>query len=102
MGELSSGYRPAWWLRNPHLQSLWGKFLRRTPLQPTALERLETPDGDFLEIHHLPGPEGAPLLILLHGLEGGIRSHYIQGLLREAKARGWRAAVLVFRSCGPE
>ena len=102
MGELSSRYSPAWWLRSPHLQTLWGKLLRRTPLQPTVVERLDTPDEDFLEIHHLSGPEGAPLLILLHGLEGGIRSHYIQGLLGEAKARGWRAAVLVFRSCGPE
>jgi predicted alpha/beta-fold hydrolase len=102
MGELSSRYNPAWWLRNPHLQTLWGKFLRRAPLQATALERLDTPDADFLDIHHLSGPDGAPLLILLHGLEGGIRSHYIQGLLGEAKSRGWRAAVIVFRSCGGE
>ena len=102
MSELSSRYNPAWWLRNPHLQTLWGKFLRRGPMQPTALERLDTPDGDFLDIHHLSGPDEAPLLVLLHGLEGGIRSHYIQGLLGEAKARSWRAAVIVFRSCGAE
>jgi predicted alpha/beta-fold hydrolase len=71
-------------------------------VQPTVLERLDTPDADFLDIHHLSGPDDAPVLILLHGLEGGIRSHYIQGLLGEAKARGWRAAVIVFRSCGAE
>jgi len=65
-------------------------------------ERLDTPDGDFLDIHHLAGPEDAPLLVLLHGLEGTIRSHYIQGLLAEASARQWRAAVLIFRSCGGE
>ena len=102
MIELSSRYTAAWWLRNPHLQTLWGKFLRRAPLQPTVLERLDTPDGDFLDLHHLRGPEGAPVLLLLHGLEGGIRSHYIQGLLGQAKARGWNAAVLIFRSCGAE
>lgn len=102
MGELSSRYTPAWWLRNPHLQTLWGKFIRRVPIQPTAVERLDTPDADFLDIHHLSGPDNAPLLILLHGLEGGIRSHYIQGLLGEAKTRRWRAAVIVFRSCGAE
>lgn len=102
MAELTSGYKAPWWLANPHLQTLWGKFLRRAPVQATALERIETPDGDFLDLHHLSGPEDAPVLVLLHGLEGGIRSHYIQGLLGEAKSRQWRATVIVFRSCGAE
>lgn len=68
----------------------------------TRVERLDTPDGDFLDIHHLDAAPGAPLLVLLHGLEGGVRSHYIQGLLGEASRRGWRVAVLIFRSCGDE
>ena len=102
MVELNSDYTPAWWLPNPHLQTLWGKFLRRAPIQPTTLERLDTPDGDFLDLHHLDGPEGAPLLVLLHGLEGGIHSHYIQGLLGEARFRGWQATAIVFRSCGAD
>ncbi len=95
-------YSAAWWLPGPHLQTLWGKFMRRDEPFATRLERLDTPDGDFLDIHHLDALPGAPLLVLLHGLEGGVRSHYIQGLLSEAKRRGWRGAVLVFRSCGPE
>jgi predicted alpha/beta-fold hydrolase len=97
-----SACSPAWWLRGPHLQTLWGKFCRRAPVQDTSLERLDTPDGDFIELHHLDGRAGAPLLVLLHGLEGSIRSHYIQGLLGQARARGWRAAVLIWRSCGRE
>lgn len=74
--------------------------------QPTRVERLDTPDGDFIDIHHLDAPLGsrstAPVLLLLHGLEGTIRSHYIQALLGEARRRGWRAGVLIFRSCGGE
>ncbi|MGK2963742.1 MAG: hydrolase [Gemmatimonadaceae bacterium] len=93
-------YEAPWWLPGPHLQTLWGKLFRRPAIQPTRAERLDTPDGDFLDIHHLEGPPGAPLLVLLHGLEGGLRSHYIQGLLGEARSRGWRAAVIIFRSCG--
>jgi uncharacterized protein len=81
---------------------MWGKFFRVDQLKDTRVERLETPDGDFVAIHHLDAAEGAPVLVLLHGLEGSVRSHYIQGLLRDAKARGWRAQVLVFRSCGGE
>ncbi len=76
--------------------------MRKQKLLHTRMERIETPDGDFLDIHHLDAPAGAPLLLLLHGLEGSIRSHYIQGLLAEASRRGWRAALLVFRSCGGE
>ena len=68
----------------------------------TRVERLTTPDGDFLDIHYLAGQPGAPLLLLLHGLEGSVRSHYIQGSLLEASRRGWNAAVMVFRSCGSE
>ena len=71
-------------------------------MHDTRIERLETPDGDFLDLHHLDAPSGAPILVMLHGLEGSVRSHYIQGLMAEAKRRGWRAAVLIFRSCGNE
>ena len=44
----------------------------------------------------------APRVLLLHGLEGSIRSHYAQGLLNEAAKRGWGADLLIFRSCGSE
>ena len=39
----------------------------------------------------------APILLLLHGLEGSVYSHYIQGMLQAAKQNGWRALVLHFR-----
>jgi predicted alpha/beta-fold hydrolase len=93
-------FSPAWWLPGPNLQTLWGKFMRPGSRLETTLERIDTPDGDFLDLHHLAGDKNAPLLVLLHGLEGSLRSHYIQGLLSEAHQRGWRAVVLIFRSCG--
>lgn len=99
---MTTGFIPAWWLRDPNLQTLWGKFIRRKPNVKTRVERLSTPDGDFLDLHHLPGRSGEPLLVLLHGLEGSIQSHYIQGVLSEASRRHWHATVLVFRSCGDE
>ena len=99
---MNRSFSPAWWLRGPHLQTLWGKFLRRQRIHDTRVERLETPDGDFVNLHHLDAPAESPVLILFHGLEGSVRSHYVQGLLGEARRRRWRAAVLVFRSCGGE
>jgi predicted alpha/beta-fold hydrolase len=99
---MNQSFSPAWWLSGAHAQTLWGKFFRRPQIHDTRVERLKTPDGDFVDLHHLDSESGAPLLLLLHGLEGSVRSHYIQGLLVEARRRGWRAAVMIFRSCGGE
>jgi predicted alpha/beta-fold hydrolase len=63
---------------------------------------VDTPDGDFLDLDWLDGPPGTPLLLVLHGLEGSARSHYVTGLLREASARHWRGVALNFRSCSGE
>ncbi|CAN5675042.1 alpha/beta fold hydrolase [soil metagenome] len=95
-------FTPAWFLRNRHLQTLWGKLVRRLPPAPTRMERWDTPDGDFIELHRIAGRPGSPRLVILHGLEGTIRSHYAQGLLHEADRRGWGADLLIFRSCGGE
>jgi hypothetical protein len=81
---------------------LWGKLFRHQQIAPTTVDRWDTPDGDFLELHRLASEAGAPRLLLLHGLEGSIRSHYAQGLLNEARRRGWGADLLIFRSCGSE
>jgi len=95
-------YHAAWWLPGAHAQTLWGKLVRREPEQPTVGERWLTPDGDFLDIHRLTGALNKPRLLILHGLEGTIRSQYAQRLLGEACKRSWSADMLIFRSCGPE
>ena len=96
-------YHPAWWIPGPHLRTLWGKFFRRPTPVATRRERWETPDGDFVDLERLdpPSPE-RPRLLLLHGLEGSPRSHYVGGLFAEAQRRGWGMDLLVFRSCGTE
>src|SRR6476661_9762374 len=95
-------YSPAWWIPGGHLQTLWGKLFRRQAPAPTTVERWNTPDGDFLELHRLAAEPEAPRVLLLHGLEGTVRSHYAQGLLHEAARRKWGADLLIFRSCGSE
>jgi len=82
--------------------TLWGKFLRRPSPSPTTTERWTTPDGDFLDIVSLAAFRDAPRLLILHGLEGSARSHYVGGLLAASREREWGADVLVFRGCGGE
>jgi predicted alpha/beta-fold hydrolase len=64
---------------------------------------MDTPDGDFLDLDWCePEPSGAPVVVVLHGLEGSSRSHYVSGLCRETAALGLRAVILNFRSCSGE
>lgn len=81
---------------------MWGKFFRERLTYGARRERWDTPDGDFIDVHRLGAPNGAPRLILLHGLEGTIRSHYVTGFFGEASRRGWAADLLIFRGCGDE
>jgi hypothetical protein len=59
-----------------------------------------SPDGDNIELRHVAAAAGAPRVLLLHGLEGSARSHYVAGLFARASARGWGATLMVFRGCG--
>jgi uncharacterized protein len=63
-----------------------------------------TRDGDFVDLDWLAAPvaAGAPLLLVLHGLEGSCRSHYVGGLLELGRREGWAGVVLNFRSCSGE
>ena len=98
-----TSYRPPWWYRGRHLQTLWGPLLRPLGRPRLRRERLSTPDGDFLDLDWLePARLDAPLVVILHGLEGSSRSHYASGLCQEAGRLGLRAVVMNFRSCSGE
>ena len=45
-------------------------------------------------------PKSAPVLVILHGLEGSAKSSYARMLMQAASHRGWQACVLNFRDCG--
>jgi predicted alpha/beta-fold hydrolase len=95
-------YMAPLWLRNAHLQTIWGTFFRyRAPLALNR-ERWETPDGDSLNLYLPRGDSDAPLALLLHGLEGSVQSHYMLGTLEKIQALGWNVAVMEYRSCGEE
>jgi predicted alpha/beta-fold hydrolase len=79
--------------------TLWGRFFRPQQRLPLRQERWKTPDGDTVTLVRLDAPPPSPRVVILHGLEGSARSHYVQGVLAEARRRGWGADVLVFRTC---
>jgi len=97
-----SGFRPAWWLPGPHLQTLWPTFFRRRPSLPLAWERLTLDDGDFLDLAWLRRETPRPLILLLHGLEGSLRSHYAGPLMQAFDAAGFDVCFMHFRGCSGE
>jgi len=66
------------------------------------VERWETPDDDFLDLHFLEGRDDMPTALLLHGLEGSIDSTYFLGLILELGRQGWNVVAMEFRSCSGE
>jgi predicted alpha/beta-fold hydrolase len=95
-------FAPASWLRGRHAQTVFATLFRPGPRVPVRRERWELSDGDFLDVDRMQGPASAPLLVVLHGLEGSSSSHYVRGLLAQARARGWRGLAMNFRSCSGE
>lgn len=94
-------YRAPSWLPGGHAQTLWPLLIKPRPL-PLRRERWTTPDGDFIDVDHLDGPAGAPLLVLFHGLEGSARSHYAISTAHACRQAGWRLALPHFRGCSGE
>ncbi|BAW80297.1 alpha/beta hydrolase fold protein [Candidatus Nitrosoglobus terrae] len=99
---IPSSFQPAWWLPNPHAQTLWGARFRPLPSVRILWERLELLDGDFLDLVWSGQGNKGPIIIILHGLEGSYRSRYASGILKAIAQRGWRGVLLHFRSCSGE
>ncbi|WP_420636107.1 hydrolase [Candidatus Palauibacter sp.] len=90
-------------LRNPHLQTVVGRIVRRRPEPRYDRVRLDTDDGDFIDLDLWRGPEDpAGTCLLLHGLEGSARSGYMVTTSKALAAAGIQAVALNFRSCSGE
>ena len=95
-------FTPMRWGSNPHLQTLFPRIVRRTPLFEPVWQRLNTPDGDFVDLCWTENPQynkNKPIVVLFHGLSGGFNSPYANGLLHAFKAQNWLGVLMHFRSC---
>lgn len=91
------------WASGPHRQTLLARWLRPRPEAPYHRERLDTPDGDFIDIDWGPDPEPeGPVALILHGLEGSSERRYVRNLGRELAVRGIRPVAMNFRGCSGE
>jgi len=98
-----SAFRPHGWLQNPVAQMAAGLVVRsRAALAPPRIERLETPDDDFVDLAWLHETLGGPIAVLVHGLGGGLGSGYVQAMAHAFARVGWTSVMLQLRGSGPE
>ena len=100
-------YTAPWWLPGGNAQTLWAALASRRHFGPAPTwtrSRWSTPDGDFIDVDQArhPAPEGAPLLVLFHGLEGSSASQYAVAFADFAATQGLAFAVPHFRGCSGE
>lgn len=97
-----SSYKGSGPLANGHVQTMFPVLFRPMPVVEYHRQRLETPDGDFLDVDFSSAAAAAQsesIAVISHGLEGHSRRRYVQGMARVLNARGWDAAAWNFRGC---
>lgn len=98
----NTSFKPAWWLRNQHLQTMWSRVSRRKLKVALQNQRYELPDGDFLDTVWAGEGKHNPIVIILHGLGGSLRSPYATGMINSIVEKGWRAVFMYFRGASDE
>ena len=104
-------FQPRPWLRNAHLQTIFGNILPRTSTLPMPVAQLvevspargsQMASQVLCECHWQPLPERAsrPTVIVLHGLEGSAHSQYVVGNANKLWQAGCNVVRMNMRNCG--
>lgn len=94
-------YRPPLLFRSSYVNTIYPSLARQVPDLHYARERIDTPDGDFLDLDWAcRGSER--LVIVLHGLESSTASGHVKGMIRRFYLEGWDGLGMNFRGCSGE
>ncbi len=98
-----TAFKPAWWLKNRHLQTLFPVIFPRKIKISLLREKFILSDGDFLLLDWSKNRfENKPILVFLHGLGGSSASAYIKGMMQKSIEYGFRSVCMQFRGCGDD
>lgn len=86
-----------------HLQTIVPSLFRKVAFHYQERERLELPDGDFVDLDwHRIHKGNRKLIIITHGLEGDSHRHYVLGMASLFSQNGYDALGWNCRSCSGE
>jgi len=101
MPIIQSQFKAAWWLANPHLQTLWPTFFKKRPQLDLTSEKVELDDGDFLDLKWTKN-HSDKVVIVIHGLEGSLESHYVPSLIKQLSDENYKVCFMHLRGCGDQ
>ena len=85
------------------LVTIYSARLRRLKMIPYQRERVNLPDGDFIDLDwSFSNQKTKKCIILLHGLEGSSHSRYNLALVKLFNTHGFDACAVNFRGCSGE
>ncbi len=97
----SSSYKPSLLFRNGHINTTYASKFRKVFGVNYDRERIDTPDGDFLDVDCLINGSDK-VAILCHGFEGNSRRVYMRGMVRALTGAGYDAVAMNYRGCSGE
>jgi predicted alpha/beta-fold hydrolase len=95
-------FQPSLVFRNPHVQTIFTRYMNVPPRFRYRRERLDTPDQDFIDLDWFDGHPANPTVLLCHGLEGCSYSIYMRRLTSQIHQHDWNTVILNFRCCSGE
>ncbi|WP_411029134.1 YheT family hydrolase [Spongiimicrobium sp. 3-5] len=103
MPLVTTNYNPPLVFKNGHIATIYAGIFRTISPIGQQRERIDLPDGDFLDLDWSFAPrETDRVVILLHGLEGNAQRPYITGSAKIFNAFGIDACAVNHRSCSGE
>ncbi|WP_203970169.1 YheT family hydrolase [Capnocytophaga stomatis] len=103
MPIIQSAYKPPFLFRQSDFSTIYSGKIRSVSGVIQKRERLELPDGDFLDIDwSYSGQKTNRCVIILHGLEGSAQRPYVLGTAKLFNQNGFDACAMNFRGCSGE
>ena len=97
----NSSYKRPKWLFNGHLETIYPALLREVVFKSPRRERIQTHDGDFLDLDWYQ-EKNPRLAIISHGLEGNSSRPYMLGMARKLYSEGFDVLTWNYRGCSEE
>ncbi len=97
-----STYHPPLYYQNGHISTIYSGRVKRTKAPEYKREKLELPDGDFLNLDYKINLNSKRAVVLCHGLEGDSRRAYNNTCANLFLKKGYSVFAWNNRSCGGE
>ncbi|MEO1524366.1 MAG: alpha/beta fold hydrolase [Planctomycetota bacterium] len=97
-------FRPHWWVRGGHLQTIASLKRPTQEVPPTTEHVVDVSDGDAIVVHETAPVDGSTSrdesVVLIHGLSGCHQSPYMVRMAIGFAAQGWSVYRVDMRGCG--